>query len=61
MAKANEVVANLDHSLTDPRTFASDPAKAADLGRRRAAAQVTLEAAEREWIAAQEAYETLKG
>ena len=61
MAKANELVANLDHSLTDPRTFASDPTKAADLGRRRAAAQVTLEAAEREWIAAQEAYETLKG
>ena len=61
MAKATELVATLDRSLTDPRTFASDPAKAADLGRQRAAAQVALEAAEREWIAAQEAYETLKG
>ena len=61
MAKATELVANLDRSLTDPRTFASDPAKAADLGRQRAAAQVALETAEREWISAQEAYETLKG
>jgi len=61
MAKATELVATLDRSLTDPRTFASDPAKAANLGRQRAAAQVALEAAEREWIAAQEAYETLKG
>ncbi len=61
MATATDLVATLDRSLTDPRTFASDPAKAADLGRRRAAAQVALETAEREWIAAQEAYETLKG
>ena len=61
LAKANELVAVIDRSLTDPRTFASDPTKAADLGRRRDAAQAALDAAEREWIAAQEAYETLKG
>jgi ATP-binding cassette subfamily F protein 3 len=40
--------------------FASDPAKAADLGRRRQAAQSALAAAEQEWLEAQEAYEMLK-
>ena len=61
LARANELVATIDRSLTDPRTFANDPAKAADLGRQRAAAQIALDTAEREWIAAQEAYETLRG
>jgi ATP-binding cassette subfamily F protein 3 len=59
LAKANELVATIDRALNDPATF-GDAAKAADLGRRREAAQATLEAAELEWIAAQEAYEALK-
>ena len=48
----------IDRALGDPATFA-DAAKAADLGRRRQAAQAALETAEREWIEAQEAYESL--
>jgi ATP-binding cassette subfamily F protein 3 len=59
LAKATEQVAAIDHALGDPATF-GDAAKAADLGRRRDAAQVALEAAEQEWISAQEAYEALK-
>ena len=59
LAKANELIAVIDRALADPATFA-DTAKAADLARRRQAAQATLEAAELEWIAAQEAYEALK-
>jgi ATP-binding cassette subfamily F protein 3 len=58
LAKATELVAMIDRTLGDPATFA-DAAKAADLGRRRQAAQAALETAELEWIAAQEAYESL--
>jgi len=57
--KATELVAMLDRALTDPATFAADPGKASELGRKREAAQAALEAAEREWIEAQEAYEAL--
>ena len=58
LAKANEMVAIIDRALGDPATFA-DAAKAADLGRKRQAAQAALETAELEWIEAQEAYEAL--
>jgi ATP-binding cassette, subfamily F, member 3 len=58
LAKANELLAAIDRALGDPATFA-DAAKAADLGRRRQAAQAALETAELEWIEAQEAYESL--
>ena len=60
LGKATEVVAMIDRALADPAAFA-DAAKAADLGRRRQAAQAALDAAEAEWIAALEAYEALKG
>ncbi|TAJ73551.1 MAG: ABC-F family ATP-binding cassette domain-containing protein [Phenylobacterium sp.] len=59
LAKATELVAMIDRTLTDPATFTGDPGKAAELSRRREAAQAALEAAEREWIEAQEAYESL--
>ncbi len=59
LAKANELVAVIDRTLTDPATFAAGPAKAAELARKRQAAQTALEAAEQEWIVAQEAYEAL--
>ncbi|MBI1197183.1 MAG: ATP-binding cassette domain-containing protein [Phenylobacterium sp.] len=61
LAKATELVAIIDRALTDPATFTGDPEKAAELGRKRDAAQASLEAAELEWIEAQEAYEALKG
>ena len=38
-----------------------NPAKAAELGRQRAAAEAALEAAEQEWLEATEAYEAMKG
>ena len=59
LGKATEVVAMIDRALADPAAFA-DAQKAADLGRRRQAAQATLEAAEAEWIEALEAYEALR-
>jgi ATP-binding cassette subfamily F protein 3 len=60
LGRANQALAEIDRKLTDPQVFASDPAKAADLGRRRQAAQSALAAAEQEWLEAQEAYEMLK-
>jgi ATP-binding cassette subfamily F protein 3 len=59
LGRATSALAELDALLTDPAVFAKDPAKAADLGRRRDAAQVVVDAAEAEWLAAQEAYEAL--
>jgi len=60
LARASDQLAQIDKALTDPQIFARDPAKAADLGRRREAAQAAVEAAELEWLEAQEAYEALK-
>jgi ATP-binding cassette subfamily F protein 3 len=60
LARATEAVAELDKALTDPQVFARNPARAADLGRQRDAAQARLEAAEAEWLEAVEAYETMK-
>jgi ATP-binding cassette subfamily F protein 3 len=59
LARATTALAEIDKALTDPAVFAKDPGKAADLGRRREAAQAAVEAAEQEWLAAQEAYEAL--
>jgi ATP-binding cassette subfamily F protein 3 len=58
LARATEALTVIDAALADPKTFV-DPAKAADLGRRRQAAQGVVDAAEREWMEAQEAYEAL--
>jgi ATP-binding cassette subfamily F protein 3 len=60
LARATEALALIDRALLDPATFAGDPGKAADLGRRRDAAQAALEAAELEWMEAQEAYEAIR-
>jgi ATP-binding cassette subfamily F protein 3 len=59
LARATTVLGEIDARLTDPAVFAKDPAGAAELGRRREAAQAAVEAAEQEWLAAQEAYEAL--
>jgi ATP-binding cassette subfamily F protein 3 len=59
LARASASLAEIDRGLTDPAVFAKDPARAADLGRRREAAQAAVDAAEQEWLAAQEAYEAL--
>ncbi len=60
LARATAAVVALDNELTDPKTFSQNPAKAGELGRQREKAQAQLEAAELEWMAAVEAYETLK-
>jgi ATP-binding cassette subfamily F protein 3 len=59
LATASATLKEIDRQLTDPAIFAKDPAKAAELGRRRDAAQAAVDAAEAEWLAAQEAYESL--
>uniref|UniRef100_UPI00286B7EA1 ATP-binding cassette domain-containing protein n=1 Tax=Phenylobacterium sp. TaxID=1871053 RepID=UPI00286B7EA1 len=60
LARATTTLAEIDKALGDPGIFAKDPGKAADLGRKRNAAAATVEAAEAEWLAAQEAYEALR-
>jgi ATP-binding cassette subfamily F protein 3 len=59
-ARASEDLARIDAALVDPAIFTRDPSKAADLGRRRERAQAAVEAAEIEWLEAQEAYEALR-
>jgi ATP-binding cassette subfamily F protein 3 len=60
LARATAALGEIDKKLTDPVIFARDPAQAAALGRKREAAQVAVNAAEREWLEAQEAYEALR-
>jgi ATP-binding cassette, subfamily F, member 3 len=57
MARETKTAAELDAILADPNLYVENPAKAADLGRRRARAQEALDRAEATWIAAAEAYE----
>jgi ATP-binding cassette subfamily F protein 3 len=60
LANAARALETIDAQLTDPKVLAGDPEKLAELGRRRASAHVALEAAEQEWLAAQEAYEAVR-
>jgi ATP-binding cassette subfamily F protein 3 len=57
LARETRSAAELDAALADPALFSKDPAKAAELGRRRARVQTSLDAAEAKWIAAAEEYE----
>jgi ATP-binding cassette subfamily F protein 3 len=57
MARETKAIAELDAALADPRLYVENPAKAADLGRRRARTQEALDRAEAAWMAAAEAYE----
>ena len=59
LGRAAGALAQIDAQLTDPAVFGKDPTKAAELGRRRDAAQAAVHVAEHEWMAAQEAYEAL--
>jgi ATP-binding cassette subfamily F protein 3 len=60
LAKATSELASIDKALTDPATFAGDPGRAATLGRRRDSAQAEVDAAELEWLEAQEAYDAVR-
>ena len=53
----NQSLAEMDAALADPKLYVHDPAKAAELGRRRESVQARVDAAETEWLAAGEAYE----
>ena len=58
IAHLNAELAKLDKTLSDPLLFTKDPAKAASVSKKRAEAQRKLEAAEKAWLSASEAYET---
>ncbi|WP_397415306.1 ABC-F family ATP-binding cassette domain-containing protein [Phenylobacterium sp.] len=58
LARANQALQALDGELTRAAS-GKDALKLAELGRRRDAAQASLDAAEAEWLAAQEAYEAM--
>jgi ATP-binding cassette subfamily F protein 3 len=60
LARAAQALEAVDALLTDPKTLAGDPIRLGHLGHQRAEAHAALEAAEQEWLAAQEAYESLK-
>jgi len=57
IAALNDEIAKLDKSLSDPLLFSRDPGKAASVSKKRADAVRKLEAAEKAWLAATEAYE----
>ena len=50
-------IAKLDKTLADPLLFTNDPAKGSAVSKKRADAVRKLEAAEKNWMAAQEEYD----
>ncbi|HEY5413012.1 MAG TPA: ABC-F family ATP-binding cassette domain-containing protein [Caulobacteraceae bacterium] len=60
LARATRALEEVDAALLEPKVFA-DPAKAADLAKRRGAAHAVLTAAEQEWMEAAEALEAIRG
>jgi len=58
IASLNAELAKLDKTLSDPLLFSKDPAKATSVSKKRAEAQRKLEAAEKAWLNASEAYES---
>ncbi|HET7086407.1 MAG TPA: ABC-F family ATP-binding cassette domain-containing protein [Rhizomicrobium sp.] len=57
IATLNAELAKLDKTLSDPLLFTKDPAKATAVSKKRAEAARKLEAAEKAWLSASEAYE----
>src|SRR6201999_805333 len=57
IASLTQELAKLDKTLSDPLLFSKDPAKATSVSKKRADAARKLEAAEKAWLAASEAYE----
>ena len=57
LARETRYLAELDAELARPEIYAKDPSKAAELTKRRARLQERLDAAERDWMAAAEAYQ----
>jgi ATP-binding cassette subfamily F protein 3 len=59
LAHAHAAIADIDRQLSDPAIFAKEPGKAAELAARREKTQARLDAAESEWMAAAEAYDSV--
>jgi len=59
LARETKAVAETDAILADPALYARDPARAAELGQKRAKQQAALDRAEAVWMAAAEAYEVV--
>jgi ATP-binding cassette subfamily F protein 3 len=57
LARTTAQLADLDKQLADPALYVKDPAKAAELGRRREKAQAAMDDAEAKWMEAAEVYE----
>ena len=57
LARETRNVAELDAELAKPGLYAKDPSKAAELTKRRVRLQERLDAAERDWMSAAEAYQ----
>ena len=57
MARLTKQVEELDLQLSDPKLYAKDAVKAAELGQRRDRLQAKLDEAEADWMACAEAYE----
>jgi len=57
LARTTRQLEELDRQLADPKLYVNDPAKAADLGRKREKAQAAVNEAEAKWMEAAEAYE----
>jgi ATP-binding cassette subfamily F protein 3 len=60
LGKATTALAEIDAQLTELATRGGDPGKLAALGRKRDAAHADVEAAEMEWLDAQDAYDALR-
>jgi len=58
IAKAEAEIAKRDAVLADPELYTTDPGKAARINKERARWVEAREAAEEDWLAASEAYET---
>jgi ATP-binding cassette subfamily F protein 3 len=60
LARTTRQLEDLDRQLADPKLYINDPAKAADLGRKREKAQAAMNEAEAKWMEAAEAYEAVQ-
>ena len=60
LARAAQALEAIDAQLTDPKLLNGDPLRLADLGQQRAKAHAALDAAEQEWMEAEEAYAAVK-
>jgi ATP-binding cassette, subfamily F, member 3 len=61
MGKLGARVAEIDRTLADPKLYERDPARVAILAKERADAAAALAAAEEQWLALSQEYESVAG